>query len=178
MKKIILLAFLAAVQFCSFGQNPMKFLGIPIDGSKEQMISALKNKGYTYDSFNDCLSGEFNGQSVDIFIKTNNNKVCRICVLDSNPIRNEATVRINFNNLYSQFMCNGKYSYVAGKEIPDDENISHGITVKNKRYDASFAPCDKSINGLVWFMIYREYGEYRIAIFYENLNNMPNGDDL
>ncbi len=178
MKKIILLAVLAAVQFCSFGQNPMKFLGIPIDGSKEQMISVLKNKGYTYDVRNDVLEGEFNGQSVYISVQTNRNNVSRICVFNSNSIRDESTVRIRFNNLYNQFMSNGKYSYVAGKEIPDDEDLSYGITVKNKRYDASFAPCDKSINGLVWFMIYREYGEYRIVIFYENRDNMPNGDDL
>ena len=179
MKKIILLAFLAAVQFCSFGQNTMKFLGIPIDGTKEQMISALKNKGYTYDVKNDILEGEFNGQNVNILIKTNKNKVCRICVYNSVPIRDEATVRINFNNLYNQFMCNGKYSYVAGKEIPDDENISHGITLYKKRYEADFVPVDKSVNGSVWFVIHEwSSGEYAIPIFYENGDNMANGDDL
>lgn len=178
MKKIILLAFLAAVQFCSFGQNTMKFLGIPIDGTKEQMISALKNKGYTYDVRNDILEGEFNGNNVYISIQTNKNKVSRIAVFDANPIRDEATVRINFNNLYNQFMSNGKYSYVAGTEIPDDEDLSYGITVKNKRYQAYFAPIDKTINGLVWFMIFKDLGGYRIPIFYENKDNMANGDDL
>ncbi len=178
MKRIILLAVLAAVQFCSFGQNTMKFLGIPIDGSKEQMISALKNKGYTYDVRNDILEGEFNGQSVYISVQTNKNKVSRICVLNSNPIRDEATVRIRFNTLYNQFMSNGKYSYVAGKEIPDDENISHGITLYKKRYEADFIPVDKSINGTVWFMISDEYDGFLIVIFYENGDNMPNGDDL
>lgn len=75
-------------------------------------------------------------------------------------------------------MSNGKYSYVAGKEIPDDENISHGITLYKKRYEADFIPVDKSINGTVWFMISNEYDGFRIVIFYENGDNMPNGDDL
>lgn len=166
------------IQFCSFGQNTMKFLGIPIDGSKEQMISALKNKGYTYDVRNDMLEGEFNGKNVYVSVQTNKNKVSRIAVYEANLIRDEATVRINFNNLYNQFMCNGKYSYVDGSVITDEENISYEITVKNKRYQAYFAPIDKSINGCVWFMIFKDLGGYRIPIFYENLDNMANGDDL
>lgn len=34
------------------------------------------------------------------------------------------------------------------------------------------------MNKLVWFMIYEQYGKYKIAIFYENKLNMPNGEDL
>lgn len=177
MKKIILLAVLAAVQFCSFGQNTMKFLGIPIDGTKEQMISALKNKGYTYDVRNDMLEGEFNGQRVYISVQTNKNKVSRIAVFDSVG-SNEINIRVQFNNLYSQFMSNGKYQYVYGKEISDDEKISYGMTVSKKRYDAGFVPIDNSINGCVWFTISEFIGEYRIVLFYENKDNMPNGDDL
>ncbi len=177
MKKFILLAVLTAIQFCSFGQNTMKFLGIPIDGTKEQMISALKNKGYTYDSFNDCLSGEFNGQSVVIAIKTNNNKVCRICVGDAS-LTDETNIRIRFNSLLDQFMRNGKYVHVGGNTISDREEISYEMTVHKKRYEIDMIPSDKSINGTVWYMIVDQYGRYRIAIFYENLDNMPNGDDL
>ncbi len=177
MKRFILVAFLVAIHFCSFGQNTMKFLGIPIDGTKEQMISALKNKGYTYDSLNDCLSGEFNGQNVDIFIKTNNNKVCRICVADASLI-DETNIRIRFNSLLDQFMRNGKYVHVGGNIISDSEKISHEIIVNKKRYEIDMVPSDKSINGIVWYMIVDQYGRYRIAIYYENLDNMPNGDDL
>lgn len=52
------------------------------------------------------------------------------------------------------------------------------MTVNKKRYEIDMLPSDKSINGTVWYMIVDQYGRYRIAIFYENLNNMPNGDDL
>lgn len=176
MKKIILLAVLAAVQFCSFGQNPMKFLGIPIDGSKEQMISALKNKGYTYDVRNDYFTGEFNGKEVMIAIGTNNNKVYRIYVALN--FVDEAQVKIDFNNLYNQFMRNGKYELNSGDKLSDDEDISYEMTVHKKLYDVSFIPIDKSINGMVWYRICESFGKYYIAIFYDNLDNQANGDDL
>lgn len=177
MKKIILLAFLAAVQFCSFGQNTMKFLGIPIDGSKEQMISALKNKGYTYDVRNDYFTGEFNGRNVIIAIGTNNNKVYRIYVADVDTV-DEAQIKINFNNLYNQFIRNGKYELRDGNRLSESEDVSYEMTVHKKVYDVVFVPIDKSINGVVWYRICESFGNYYIAIFYDNLDNQANGDDL
>lgn len=32
--------------------------------------------------------------------------------------------------------------------------------------------------GCVWFTIHEKYGEYYIGIYYDNLNNRPNGEDL
>lgn len=178
MKKIILLAILAAVQFCSFGQNTMKFLGIPIDGSKEQMISALKNKGYTYDVRNDMLEGEFNGEDVIIFIKTNNNKVCAVGISDSKSV-DEAQVKVRFNTLYYQFQNNGKYELISGNELSDEEDISYEMTVHKKEYKAYFAPIDKSINGMVIYKISEGLlGKYHITMVYVNYDNMANGEDL
>lgn len=178
MKKIILLAVLAAVQFCSFGQNTMKFLGIPIDGTKEQMISALKNKGYTYDYKDDWLKGEFNGENVIIQVQTNNNKVYRLAILDD-KFKDETNIKIRYNNLFDQFLLNGKYLLSGGKRISDEENISFEMTVSKKRYEAAFIPIDIATNGVVWYMIVSGlYGQYRIAMFYENLDNKANGDDL
>lgn len=177
MKKIILLAILAAVQFCSFGQNTMKFLGIPIDGTKEQMISALKNKGYTYDYKEDWLKGEFNGENVIIQVQTNNNKVYRLAILDD-KFKDETNIKIRYNNLFDQFLLNGKYILSGGKRISDEENISFEMTVSKKRYEATFIPIDIATNGEVWYMIWRSYGQYRIVMFYENLDNKAKGDDL
>jgi hypothetical protein len=52
------------------------------------------------------------------------------------------------------------------------------MTVNKKRYEADFRFVDKSINGQVWYMIAESYGKYQIAMFYENLDNAANGDDL
>ena len=79
MKKLLALA--AAILFSGAvcAQNDVtKFLGIPVDGTKSEMIQKLEEKGYRYNSQNDFLEGEFNGRDVHIYIGTNNNKVYRI----------------------------------------------------------------------------------------------------
>lgn len=48
-----------------------KFLGIPVDGTKSEMIQKLKAKGFTYNSVKDMLEGEFNGSEVQIAVVTN-----------------------------------------------------------------------------------------------------------
>lgn len=51
MKKIILTSIFVALTICAFGQQKiMKFLGIPIDGYKSEMIESLKAKGFKYNA--------------------------------------------------------------------------------------------------------------------------------
>lgn len=120
-----------------------QFLGIPVDGSKSEMISKLKAKGYTVSPHkNDILVGEFNGTDVNIHIVTNNNKVYRIMVADANTI-GETDIKIRFNNLVQQFQNNNKYislpdSTIEKYTIPESEKISYEMLVKNKRYEALF----------------------------------------
>ena len=121
-------------------QDVTKFLGIPVDGSKSEMIQKLKAKGYTSSPLDkDVLVGEFNGADVNIHVVTNNNKVYRIMICDVNNI-DEMSIHIRFNRLCEQFVNNSKYSSLPLEEymIPDDEDISYEITVHKKRYEAVF----------------------------------------
>lgn len=128
----------------SYAQKDVtQFLGIPVDGSKSEMIQKLKDKGYTISPYKkDVLVGEFNGIEVNIHIATNNNKVCRIMVADANTI-GETEIKIRFNKLLQQFNNNIKYlslpdSTMSKYNIPEDEDISYELSVKNKRYEAVF----------------------------------------
>lgn len=178
MKKILLLTFLLHFTICSYAQNTIKFLGIPVDGTKKEMISKLEAKGYEYNSYVDCLEGEFNGKNVLISIQTVNNRVWRICIIDASST-DEANIKIRFNQLYDQFLNNGKYHCLQGNRLDENDNISYQMTVNKKRYDATFGFLDSTINGFVWYMIKNEeYGKYSIVIFYENEDNAANGDDL
>lgn len=239
MKKFITLIAMIVLAAGLHAQNEVtKFLGIPVDGTKSAMIQKLKAKGFTYDPKSDFLEGEFNGEKVLIRVQTNNNKVWRIAVADQTS-RDEAQIRIRFNNLISQFENNPKYMpYDNNKRIEDDENISYGITVKKKQYQAVFFQCGDSIflanyikekyareikkmhdyynqfteeewenptqemsdtysklsqeymekvtndiivqrtNKQVWFTINEFQGEYYISMYYDNLYNEANGDDL
>lgn len=123
-----------------YAQNDVtKFLGIPVDGTKSEMIQKLKAKGFTPNSYErDVLEGEFNGLDVRVHAVTNNNKVYRIMVVDAVPT-DERNIQIRFNKLCQQFANNSKYiSLEEDYTIPDDEKISYEMTVHKKRYQAVF----------------------------------------
>ena len=169
MKKLITLSVLMLmVAMLNAQVEVTKFLGIPVDGTKYEMISKLKAKGYTWNSTLECLEGEFNGREVQIYVVTNNNKVYRILVVDKNYL-NETDIRIRFNTLLSQFKKNERYMSELGvlnEPIEDDEDISYNISVKNKRYQASFIQFDKKI--LADTILYRNKIEQYLYSRYTN----------
>lgn len=233
MKK--LLSFVIGILImCStvFGQSEstLKFLGIPVDGSKSEMIRTLKAKGFEYDSESDFLIGDFNGKKSQIAIAENHGKVYRVVVFDANTC-DAGQIKIRFNNLIHQFEnSDSKYFYIfPNNPIPEDEDIHYEILVNKKQYIAEFIYnplygndelrdrlineaieeseevikdgkniefySDKdnydqlvsSIAGLkviqmsnssVWFKIFEYHGEYYIGLYYDNLLNKPNGEDL
>lgn len=177
MKKILFILIMCFVTMTTFAQNTIKFLGIPVDGSKKEMITKLEAKGYEYDDTSDCLFGEFNGEQSIIVIQTVNNKVWRIVIING-ELCNEINAKIKFNKLFNQLSNNEKYVLLSGKKISDSDDISYEIIVNDKRYDAVFGFKDETINGRVWYMLSKEGSEYNLGMFYENLDNEANGDDL
>ncbi len=194
----------------------VKFLGIPVDGTKSEMISKLKQKGYSLCKEPqlaelDVLEGEFNGKDVHIAVVTNNNKVYRIVVQDVKTL-DETGIKIRYNNLVNQFKNNKRYwsSPYNEQYLDDDFDISYEMLVNHQRIQADFTQklSDEDIQKIldrmpelkdgdpdiqemifnqaayesnrVWFMISKLDGnnQYWIALYYENLNNAPNGDDL
>lgn len=229
----LLVSILAIAQ--TSAEGTLKFLNIPIDGTKENMISQIKEKGFRYDSYNGCLRGQFNGKDVEVYVVTNHDVVDRIYV--AYPEMSESLVITEYNILLGQFNRNKKYiALQENEQIPNNEDLSYEMTVKNKKYGASFmyispdlfseeeidnihalrervegmsseevqamsqAMADslqsrdseislentmRAINklmslvsGNVWFTIHERYGEYQIGIYYDNLKNRPNGEDL
>ena len=140
MKKLLSLVLLLACSAVSYAQNEVtQFLGIPVDGSKSEMIQKLKAKGFQYNSELDRLEGEFNGRNSYICVVTNKNKVYRIMVTDAIG-SDESDIKIRFNTLCRQFENNPKYEPMTDKDqsIPDDEDLSYEIKVNKKRYEAGF----------------------------------------
>lgn len=100
MKKILLSLVLCCISIVTMAQTDVtKFLGIPVDGNKSEMVRKLKSKGFTQNPYADgVLTGKFNGMDVNVHIATNNDKVCRIMVCDANTM-DETSIRIRFNVL-------------------------------------------------------------------------------
>lgn len=191
------MALMVMLSVAAYAQRSVtKFLGIPVDGTKSEMIRKLEAKGFRYDSLTEGLEGEFNGTNVNVRVVTNNNKVWRILLMDKITL-GERDIRVRFNRLVGQFNANLKYYHPTGMDyiIPEDEDISYQMTVKNKRYEATYFQwmIDDSDKGewnsevnrpedvvkrMVWFMIDERYGEYRILMYYDNGYNRANGEDL
>ena len=228
MKKILTCLIMA---FWAVTMNAQKdvttFLGIPVDGRKSEMKRKLIAKGYVPKKVgkNEFLEGEFNGTDVNIYIVTNNNKVYRIMVCDASN-KNEADIKIRFNNLVRQFKNNKRYIATDDYTLSESVDISYEMAVNNKRFEAVFyqdldpektdtvalreqlknevlqkytpeqlenptEEINKELERLilmkgmdilfkksVWFRICEIYGEYYIALFYDNVYNMANGEDL
>lgn len=139
MKRILFFVALLTTSISLFAQKDVtKFMGIPIDGFKPEMIQKLKEKGFVSSaSDKNILEGEFNGNQVTIHVVTTNNKVSRIGISDVNYV-DETDIRIRFNRLCQQFKSNSKYTSLDDYTIPEDEDISYEMKVNNKRYEAVF----------------------------------------
>ena len=142
MKKIISVIATLLVATALYAQkNVTKFLGIPVDGTKANMIQQLKAKGFQYNSVKDILTGEFNGRNVNLSVVTNNNKVYRILVKDAIGT-SETDIKIRFNTLCQQFEDNKKYTSDKDFTISEVEDISYEMDINNKRYEADFYQMD------------------------------------
>lgn len=153
MKNLFLTAllFLSTTLSAQRQKDVTKFLGIPVDGSKFEMIQKLKAKGFVYEYKDgvEFLDGEFNGSDVLLFIKTNNNKVCRIMVSDKHAV-DASDIRIRFNRLCHQFEQNERYIHSYSElfwplfvedslaYIEPDERIDFQMSVNKKRYEVAF----------------------------------------
>ncbi|MBQ1192459.1 MAG: hypothetical protein IIX43_09320 [Bacteroidales bacterium] len=144
MKRILTLVVALVLSAGLYAQKDVtKFLGIPVDGTKQAMIQKLKAKGFTYNQQKDVLKGEFNGEQVEISVQTKGNKVWRLAVSDVKA-RDEGQIKIRFNNLVRQFEKNDKYIPLKDSQtISDEEDISYGISIKEKQYEASFSQFSK-----------------------------------
>lgn len=144
MKRLLCVAIAlvcaATLQAQEEEKDVTKFLGIPVDGTKAEMIEKLKAKGFTPTTWDkDVLEGEFNGTDVYIGVVTNNNKVYRIGITDKNA-RSKTGIKNRFNILCRQFEHNPKYTSMIDEDqtIPEDEDISYEITVNDKQYQAVY----------------------------------------
>lgn len=138
--------FLLILPIALFAQKDVtQFLGIPVDGYKSDMIKKLQDRGYNIipNTTTDVLGGEFNGTQVLIMIKTNNNLVWQIAVVDANTM-NDKDIKIRFNDLLKQFQRSKKYldvsdSILLKHIIPKGEDISYEISTNHKKYQAYFS---------------------------------------
>ena len=177
MKKVIVLGFAMMLASMCFAQDVTKFLGIPVDGTKNAMIQKLKEKGFTYNARLDYLEGEFNGRDVKLYLVSNNNRVYRVFIKDAIGL-DETEIKVRFNRLCSQFKKNEKYipaNFEGKYELNEDEDISYEMLVHKKRYEASYYQLGEA----QWdSTIIQEYFQSELSQMYsvEELEKMSEND--
>jgi len=149
---------ITALVFPIFAQEDVtQFLGIPVDGTKSEMILKLKAKGFKYSKREDEFTGLFNNSEAIVKVVTNSdNIVRRIIVHNAYAYDNISDLIVSYNNLCWQFYNKDNYLPCSldsiiyptyeHLSIPRQEDIPYEITVNNKRYDTAFyqlpAPMD------------------------------------
>lgn len=173
MKKIVLSLVAVLVVISLNAQNDVtKFMGIPVDGSRQEMVQKLVQKGFAVDPYDrEYLVGEFNGMDVKVAIVTNRGKVWRIALRD-NVMVDGPQIITRFNVLCGQFENNPNYITIEDYRIPYDEDIAYKMHVKDKRYSAFFLQKTEILEKLssseddnaVYEVLYDALGEENIRL--------------
>lgn len=181
--------------------NVMKFMGIPIDGAKPEMIDKLKQKGFAPEQIEIDLEraeenyievggeiiegrnrekdggyfmhGYFDGARCKLIIMSYKSKVYKIVVAFENSYKNKINAFAAFNN-YAERLQNKYY---------DENNFYKPLDYSGDlKLDADYINMffDKQkMGGVTLHITYpKENLEYHIILEYINVNNMPNGEDL
>lgn len=153
-------------------ETALRFLDIPIDGSKKYMVAHLKNKGFK-DVLGEYLEGQFNGDPVKVFVHTYHEKVDRIIVeFERIP---EMGIREQYNYLLA-LLYDAKYKPLQlYSPIPEDDDHYYDNPSYRAHFDYDLIE-DERIGDVCLAIIDR--GGYHVTLYYDNLNNRPKGEDL
>lgn len=138
MEKLAISIVLSTISILNRQKDVTRFLEIPIDGEKLEVVNKLKEKGFVPCQGDDILEGKFKGSDVYLYIATNDkDKVCRIIVRDKNFV-GEEEIKERFNTLCNKFKYASHYISFMNFDIPRGENISNEISENKKEYRAIF----------------------------------------
>lgn len=185
MKRLII--FILSLLTLVSCDNTIRFLDIPIKGSRNMMVKKLEEKGFVYDYESDLMKGTFNEELSDISIFTSNGEVNKIRVCSK--AYNDKEIKAAYNKLLKQFKSNPKY--IALKDynpIPEGVSVFFNMKViptdyktvfyRRKEFNRSYSINPDKAEGVVWFKIVELYGDYFIQIYYENLKKHTINSDL
>lgn len=135
-------------------ETTFSFLGIPVDGRMDAVVSALKNKDFDYKG--DYLTGIFNGENVRLYIGTNHGIVDMITV-EYPYCSDDNDTRVKYNTLLSRFNRNSKYITInPRKDIPIEEVIDSKLYKNSKYYDAIYFFLQPNIKRKEWVQQFKQ----------------------
>lgn len=178
MKKVLIAMAMLLVSGIAMSQDVTTFMGIPIDGTKDEMIKKLEEKGFTKDA--EFLRGKFYGEDVLLSIGEDNDLVSTIYIIFNDSSMDEA--KTLYNSLVADFSKNKKYIPDGGDGIIIDKTELRHILVSEDRTVVSYflqkghdGDKKKDIeNKTVTVALSHSSGlNYSVGIAYCNEYNMP-----
>lgn len=180
MKKILIaIVTLLITAASTYGQDVTTFLGIPTDGSKEEMICKLEEKGFVREEGH--LLGRFYGRDAIVVPQSTNGLLSAIYVLYLRLGRDEA--KTLYNALFRGFSDSDKYIFDNGDGLLDDNADLRTLVSKDNSFVSFFLQKGKSemdtYDRLIMLDVsvdQARQGFYSIGIVYNNLKNQQEDD--
>ena len=185
MRKLVFTLLMFLTLSMSAQKNEViRFMGIPIDGPKSEMLLELKEKGF--EPINDGLTnddasimkGYFNGEKCTLSVNSYHNNVYNIIVVfDQEDTEINAKLRLLYYNelLGTKYVSNptGLDELSHFTTSIDEFDKPHGSIYLGftDRYTGKFG-------NLILDLTNRNTNVYQIVISYLNIDKMPNGEDL
>ena len=156
-------------------QNVTTFMGIPVKGSEKTMFSKLQAKGFK-ETDKGILKGEVEGKPSFLFIKTNNNNVSQIVVVEEDFTDNVNDAVEKFNSILEAYRNDESHytEYEYNFPISEREEKTNKEYVKNGWYYAEFFQINtpQNYSRRISLRLSDEYSSYRIVKTYDNVYNM------
>lgn len=181
-KTLILFAAIVLSVALNAQKEVITFMGIPVDGTKEEMIGKLQEKGFVLSRSGEVLKGEYKGEPVSIEIQMHADKVWRLAVSDAASL-DGSFIKRRFNDLVRRLENDNNYiPHKTNQTISENEDVLNGVALYNEIYDAAFfqkgSDQRTAIYRLVWLTVDGKSGPYKITIYFENGYNDPDYEDL
>ncbi len=132
------------ILFCLFCVNIFAqrdvttFLGVPIDGAKDELLEKLKDKGWLPSmKGSDVLHGQFEKIDLELRVVTYNDTVYRIVLSDRSTF-DEKEIITRYNMLCDYFLESHRYSGNASQKLSETMDLTYEMKTMNRHIDAVF----------------------------------------
>lgn len=112
--------------------NPtITFLGVPVDGTKSDIINALTSKGFAYDMDEDGMFGEFEGEGAFVHISENKaGKVYQLMIYFHTKESAKENIEV-YNKLVTRYNADSTayWSFYEEELLPENANLDSLLNI-------------------------------------------------
>ena len=183
MNKPLFFALFILLATTSYAQKVVEFMGFPIDGTKAEMFSKLKEKGFRETDAHNVLEGLF--EDLPVVVVVLDNILDKVYEIDlRHEMGSDETLAIKrYNSLLLNFRNDPKYNDSYSELIPEGEPTGDQLRLDTHSYSACFTQV--GTNGYVSVELltshnWKDDEKYKMANFviamkFVNAVNSPHG---